>query len=74
MNAREFVAVVKHHAVNRATDEIIKELATSSDAPAPPSPEESVVGRSISEFVYRGKLRKFQPSCVVSEPKPSRQK
>jgi hypothetical protein len=59
MDAREFVAVVKHHAVDGAADDIINELITSSGAPAPPSPEESLIGRSISEFVYRGKLRKF---------------
>src|SRR6202012_3404169 len=59
MDAREFVAVVKHDAVDGAANHIIKELIASSEAPAASSPEESSIGRSISEFVYREKLRKF---------------
>jgi hypothetical protein len=46
--------------VNGAADDIIKDLAAPQEPPSPPAAEESAIGHSISEFVYRGKLRKYQ--------------
>jgi hypothetical protein len=60
MNAREFVAVIKHHAVDGAANNIIRELSAPLSEPAVPGTGESEIGRSISAFVYRGKLEKYR--------------
>ena len=60
MDAREFVALVKHDAVDGALNGIATSLSAALVEPTIPPTEESVVTQAISDFVYRGKLQEYQ--------------